>query len=228
MQRESHLFACHKYLEETGSQILNDLAKADFRASHVIEVICHQLQDYVTTLMNHAHWEEAFIFSRFFTHDDILSLVDEHHELECSGRKIINEFKMLLNVSPESRLSKGKLLYLDFRKFYATNLVHFYDEETTFLSMLQDRATDDEIRAIDQPVYQNMSAKDIVQMLEQLLPPANIFDKKNILEDLKSFNPSNFELALPEIQKLLQPTEATEILHEINWHTSIEGNHESR
>lgn len=212
MQRESHLFACHKFLEEAGSQILTRLAKVDFRDTHEIQILFNQLEDYVATLASHARWEEEFIFSKFFTQDEVLSLSGEHSELEGSGGKIIAELKVLSNSPLQSRLYKGKLLYLEFRKFYAANLIHFYDEETTFLSLLQERATDDEIRAIDKPIYQDMSSNDIVEMLERLLPPTNISEKKNILDDLKSLNTFNFETALPKIQKILSPKEVAEIL----------------
>jgi hypothetical protein len=215
MQRDSHLFACHKFLEEAGSQILIRLAKVDFRDTHEIEILCNQLEDYVTTLANHARWEEEFIFSKYFTQEEVLSLFGEHSELENSGGKIIAELKILLNLPLQSRLYKGKLLYLDFRKFYAANLIHFYDEETTFLSLLQERATDDEIRALDKPIYQAMSDNDILEMLARLLPPTNISEKKNILNDLKSFNPRNFEFALPKIQKTLTSKEVAEILNKV-------------
>jgi hypothetical protein len=105
---------------------------------------------------------------------------------------------------------------LDFRLFYASNLVHFHSEETNFLSLLQERATDDEIRAIDKPIYESMSGIEIVEMLEQLLPPANIFEKKNILEDLKSFNAASFKCAIPQIRKILTQKEAAETLIDEN------------
>lgn len=212
MKRESHLFACHKFLEDLGSQILSCLAKVDFRSTQEIESLCSQLEDYVTTLKNHARWEEEFIFNRFFTKEEVSSLFGEHLELEHSGEKIVEGFKVLLDLPPPSRLYKSKLLYLEFRKFHATNLIHFYEEETSFLSLLQERANDDETRTIDKPIYQDMSDHDIVEMLEQLLPPTNISDKKNILDDLKSFNPLNFEIALPKIRKILRTNEVAEIL----------------
>ncbi|CDZ76132.1 hypothetical protein BN59_00398 [Legionella massiliensis] len=212
MKRESHLFACHKFLEEQGSQILICLAKVDFRNTSEIEILHKQLEDYLTTLANHARWEEEFIFNKFFTKDEVSSLFGEHSELESSGGKLIEALKELLNLSPQSRLYKGKLFYLEFRKFHAVNLIHFYDEETAFLSLLQERATDAEIRAIDKPIYQGMSDNDMVEMLELLLPPTNISEKKNILDDLRAFNANNFELALPKIQKILTSTEAAEIL----------------
>lgn len=212
MKRESHVFACHKFLEELGSQILIYLAKVDFRNTAEIEILCNRLEEYVSTLTNHARWEEEFIFNKFFTQDEVASLFGEHSELEHSGGKLIETLNELLNLSPQSRLYKGKLLYLEFRKFYADNLIHFYDEETAFLSLLQERATDAEIRAIDKPIYQDMSDHDMVEMLEQLLPPTNPSEKKNILDDLKSFNALNFELALPRIKKILTQKEAEEIL----------------
>lgn len=210
MKRESHLFACHKFLEELGSKILTCLAKADFRNTPEIEILHNQVENYVTTLTNHARWEEEFIFNKFFTKGE-LSLFGEHSELEHSGEKIIDTIKVILDLPHQSRSLKGKLLYLEFRKFYAANLIHFYDEETTFLSLLQERATDDEIRAIDKSIYQSMSNNDIVEMLTQLLPPANIDEKKNILADLKFFNAFNFECALPSIKKLFTQKEAEEI-----------------
>jgi len=213
MKRESHLFACHKFLEELGGQILVCLAKVDFRSTSEIEVLRNQLEDYITTLIYHARWEEEFIFNKFFTKNEVSSLFGEHTELERSGGKIIEALKVILDLPPQSRLYQGKLLYLEFRKFYAVNLIHFYDEETSFLSLLQERASDDQIRTIDKPIYQDMNVNDIVQMLERLLPPTNISEKKNILDDLKSFNALNFEIALPKIQKLLTPNEAAEILN---------------
>ncbi len=211
MKRESHLFACHKYLEETGSQILAYLAKVDFRNLREIENIRDQIKDYMTTIENHSRWEEEFIFNKFFAHEELPTFFGEHADLEDRAKKIIEEFKDLLNLDSRSRVYKGKLIYLDFRIFFASNLVHFYDEETILLNMLQDRATDDEIRVIDKPIYQNMSSSEIVEMLEFLLPPISFSEKKNILDDLKNFNPINFEGAIPEIRKILTQEEAAEI-----------------
>lgn len=58
MKRESHLFVCHKFPEELGGQILLCLANVDFRNTPEIEIFHNQLEDYVTTLMTHARWEE--------------------------------------------------------------------------------------------------------------------------------------------------------------------------
>lgn len=212
MQRESHLFASHKFIEEVGSQILTRLAKADFRDLQEITTLCTQLEDYVATLANHARWEEEFIFNKFFSKEEVLSIFSEHSKLESSGEKLIKALKALLQLPPKSRLYPGKLLYLEFRKYYADNLLHLYDEETTFLSLLQERATDAEIRAIDKPIYESMSDNDIVEMLKHLLPRMNISEKKHILDDLKSFNSINFEAALPKIQTMFTPKEIVEIL----------------
>lgn len=207
MKRESHLFACHKFLEETGSQILLHLAKIDFRELNKVVIVGNEIESYVENLMNHARWEEEFIFNKFFTKDEVASFFGEHSDLECEAEKIIEELKALMNLDCQSRVSKGKQIYLDFRAFYASNLIHFYNEETNFLNLLQERATDDEIRAIDKPIYESMSSADIVEMLEQLLPPVNISEKKNILNDLKKFNVDNFECAIPEIRNILTKDE---------------------
>src|SRR5947209_6943513 len=111
MTRESHLFACHKYLEEVGGQILLRLAKCDFRDTHAIEILCSQLKDYITTLTNHACWEEEFIFKKFFTKDEVSKLLGEHSDLENSGKKIIEELTMLLESPLQSRWHKGKQVY---------------------------------------------------------------------------------------------------------------------
>lgn len=217
MKREAHLFACHKFLEDLGSQILLNLAKADFRDLPEIRIISNKVESYVLTLKNHARWEEEFIFKKFFTKDEIFSFFGEHSDLENKGQKIIEELKALLNLDGQSRVYKGKRIYLDFRIFYAFNLVHFHSEETNFLSLLQERATDDEIRAIDKPIYESMSGLDIVEMLEQLLPPANISEKKNILDDLRSFNAASFKCAIPQIRKILTQREAEEALINENY-----------
>lgn len=210
--RESHLFACHKFLEELGGQVLTHLAKVDFRNEQEVEAICSLAQDYLTTLENHAGWEEEFIFNRFFSRSEVLSMFEEHSELRNKGKSLIKELKLLSDLAPHPRIQKGKLIYLDFRKFYALNLVHFHEEETHFLEQLQKRANDEEIRAIDKPIYQSMSSKDIIEMLERLLPPTNIYEKKHILDDLKACNAPNFESALPEIIKILNQKEVAEIL----------------
>lgn len=119
-----------------------------------------------------------------------------------------------MQLVPQARIGKGKEIYLDFRKFYASNLVHFYEEETNFLSLLQARASDEEIKAIDKPIYQGMSSSDLVEMIKHLFPPLNISEKKNILEDLKYFNAANFESALPEIRMMFRSEELVELFGE--------------
>lgn len=211
MRRESYLFACHKFLEEVGSQILTHLARADFRDLHRIGIICSKIEDYLSTLKNHAQWEEEFIFNKFFSKDEVVSFFGEHTDLEDRAKKIIKELKAMLDLESQLKIQQGKLIYLDFRLFYASNLIHFHNEETIFLSLLQERATDDEIRAIDKPIYQGMSSDDIVEMLKRLLPPVNFTEKKNILDDLKCFNSVNFVRAIPEIRKILTKEEAAKV-----------------
>ncbi|WP_133138803.1 hypothetical protein [Legionella genomosp. 1] len=212
MKRESHLFACHKFLEERGAQLLISLAKVDFRDTQQVQIIFQQIENYVSTLVNHARWEEEFIFNKFFRKSEVVLLLTNHSELENFGMQIIGELNALLDLPSQERWHLGKQVYLDFRRFYASNLIHFYEEETSFLSLLLERASDDEIRAIDKPIYQDMNSNDIVEMLEQLLPPTNILEKKTILNDIKRFNSPNFESALPEIKKILTPEEVSEIL----------------
>lgn len=212
MKRESHLFACHKFLEERGAQLLISLAKVDFRDTQEVQIIYQQIENYVSTLVNHARWEEEFIFNKFFRKSEVVLLLTNHSELEHFGMQIIGEMKALLNLPSQERWPNGKQVYLDFRRFYASNLNHFYEEETSFLSLLEERASDDEIRAIDKPIYQDMGSNDILEMLEQLLPPINISEKEAILNDIKRFNNANFVFALPEIKKILSPEEVSEIL----------------
>lgn len=214
MRRESHLFACHKYLEQAGSLILMQLAKADFRDSKEIRIICKQLEDYLATLHNHARWEEDFIFAKFFTKEEIAAFFSDHTHLEQKGKDIVETLKKLLDLGPLERVYQGNRVYLDFRHFYALNLAHFNTEETDLLGLLQNRATDDEIRAIDKQIYQSMSSLEIVGMLESLLPPTNISEKKKILEDIKQFNPANFATAIKGIRKILSTKEALETFGE--------------
>lgn len=214
MVRESHLFSCHKFLEAVGSQILIHLAKVDLRDLQEIGIIRNQVDDYITTIGNHARWEEEFIFRKFFTKHEVSVFFGEHSDLENQGKQIIEKLTALLNLDTQSRICKGKQVYLDFRIFYAANLTHFHSEETNFLSLLQERATDDEVRAIDKPIYQSMSSSEIIEMIERLLPPTNIFEKKNILDDLRRFNSDNFEYALPKIRDLFTMEEAAEIFGE--------------
>jgi hypothetical protein len=203
MLRESHLFAYHKFLEERGSQILTQLAKCDFRNGEEISIIRTQLEGYITTLKNHAFWEEEFIFKKFFTQEEVSALFEKHADLENQAKQITIELKSFPDINLDSRISKGKEIYLNFRILYSVNLSHFYEEETTFLSLLQARATDEEIRAIDKSIYQSMNSVDIVEMLKHLLPPTNSSEKKSILDDLKHFNPHNFDAALQQIKGLL-------------------------
>lgn len=214
MKRESHLFAGHKFFEEAGSQILIRLAKVDFRDTKETESLYKQIEDYLITLEHHARWEEEFIFNKFFTQNEVLSFFGEHTELENKGKEILADIKALLHLAPQSKICKGKQIYLEFRKFYASNLVHFYEEETHFLSLLQARATDDEIRAIDKPIYQNMSSIDLVEMLKHLFPPLNISEKKTILDDLRCYNGTNFNAALSEIRMMFTSKEAVEVFGE--------------
>lgn len=213
MKRESHLFASHKYFENLGSQILTCLAKVDLQDMQEVELLSNQLETYVTTLKSHARWEEEFIFNKFFNKEEILLLLEDHAELDGAGEKLLETLKVFLSFPPQSRADNGKAFYLEFRKFYADNLSHFYEEETRVLSLLQERASDEEIRAIDQLIYQSMSANDMVDMLLVLLPPVNISEKKHILKDLKAFNAHHFERAFPEIKKMLSAKEAEEIEH---------------
>lgn len=214
MVRESHLFACHKFLEEMGSQILNHLAKVDFRDSQQVDSIREKIAGYIATLQNHAEWEEEFIYNKFFSKFELPSFFAEHSTLNNQAKKLIANLVTLLQLEPHLRVLQGREIYLNFRNFYASNLMHFYNEETDFLDLLQKRATDEQIRAIDKPIYQEMSSSEMLEMLERLLPPTNVYEKKKILNDLMNFNAANFACAREKILNFLTRDEVAEIFGE--------------
>lgn len=198
-----NLFSCHKFLEQSGAQLLARLATSDTDDRKAIDDIRISLSAFSERLKGHANWEEHFVF-KLLPQEAVSHEQNFHHHLNDAVDAIQQELIALQSSSSHRDLHQ---IYLHFRKFYSELLSHLYDEEINIMKMLYDSFSEHELRQVDYAIYKSMSANDMVAMVGELFPPCNFGEKLALLEDLKSANPHVFIKAWPNMTALFSEEE---------------------
>ncbi len=182
-----NLFSSHKYLEKVSADILFQLARVSFTDKKTLEAIAVDIENFQAMLLGHAAWEEQLVFKRL-AKEVTKAEVQHHQQIESTLQSILQALKSV-DISQAASLHK---IYLNFRKFYADLLLHLYDEETTLMSKLCEKLSEQQLRQIDQEIYSQMSAHDMAAMVSDLFPPCNLEEKQAVLEDLQRASPTEF------------------------------------
>jgi hypothetical protein len=186
------LYREHKYVSFALSELERLIAKTDFTDDAAIEHVQKEWQQIKEMLEGHAHHEEhnfhALLEKKGSTihheaHDD-----HEHQE------QMLKNLQHLLDATKTSpdRIEAGYQFYLTYRKFVGDNLLHLHEEETKLLPELQRLCTDEELRALEHPTYDLMTADEMLEMLQVLFPHMNFSDKCAFLTDIKFAQPQKF------------------------------------
>jgi len=186
------LYREHKYVSFALSELERLIAKTDFTDDTELTFIQSKWEQIKELQEGHALHEEQ----NFHT---LLEMKGSkiHHEAHSDHEHLEQTLKNLqdlldaLKTSP-NRIEAGYEFYLAYRKFVGENLLHLHEEETKLLPELQRLCTDDELRAIEHPIYEQMSAEDLRDMLQILFPHMNFSDKCAFLTDIKLAQPEKF------------------------------------
>ena len=190
-----NLFACHKYLEATSSEILLRLAKCDHNNINEAQKIKEDFSSFSKILKGHASWEETFVFIH-------LGKEKRQEEIKCHRKidEVIKAIGILLeemNQTPENFYK----IYLEYRKFHSDLLSHLHEEEIEIFPIIFRKLGLDGLRRIDFEIYKSMSSNDMIEMCKSLLPPCTFLEKKAILEDLFLANKDSLISAMHELNK---------------------------
>jgi hypothetical protein len=168
------------------------IAKADFANDPAIEHIQDEWQSIKEMLKGHALHEEQNIHALLEKKGSTI-----HHEAHNDHNHqevALGNLQYLLDIiktSPD-RTEAGYQFYLAYRKFVGDNLLHLHEEETKLLPELQRLCTDEELRFIEHPAYDLMTAKEMVEMMQVLFPHMNFSDKCAFLTDIRLAQPKKF------------------------------------
>lgn len=186
------LYREHKYVSFALSELERCIAKADFTNNADIEHIQREWLAVKEMLKGHARHEEenfhALLEKKGSTihreaHDDHERQEESLENLQCLLDGTLTSF---------DRIEAGYQFYLAYRKFVADNLLHLHEEETKLLPELQRLCTDEELRAIENPIYEIMTSDEMAEMLQVLFPHMNPSDKYAFLTDIKLAQPQKF------------------------------------
>ena len=165
--------------------MLASLAKCNYDDTAAINVIGGSIVKFAGMLKGHASWEEYFVF-KVLPFESIETELEFHRKIDTE----IDEILADLNSSKSS--ADIYKCYLRFRKFYSELLAHLYEEEVKLMDLIQKGFLESKLRMIDHEIYQGMSAKDMIEMCAELLPPCSFSEKRAILEDLMAANKKSF------------------------------------
>lgn len=186
------LYREHKYVSFALSELERLIAKTDFTNDAAIDQVQTEWQGIKEMLEGHAHHEEHSFHTLLEKKGSTIHH-EAHHDHEHQ-EETLNNLQDLLNAIKTSsdRIEAGYQFYLAFRKFVGDNLLHLHEEETKLLPELQRLCTDEELRAIEHPIYKIMTVEEMVEMVQVLFPHMNFSDKCAFLTDIKLAEPQKF------------------------------------
>ena len=186
------LYREHKYVSFALSELERLIAKTDFTDEAAIEQIQGEWQRIKEMLEGHAHHEEQNFHALLEKKGS--TIYREAHNDHEHQEEILENLQYLLNAITAShdQTEAGYQFYLAYRKFVGENLLHLHEEETRLLPELQKLCTDEELRAIEYPTYELMTAEEMVEMVQVLFPHMNFSDKHAFLTDIKLAEPQKF------------------------------------
>jgi len=118
--------------------------------------------------------------------------------MESTILEINHLFEQIMHLEDENlKVEMGDQLYLIYRKFVGSNLLHLHEEETQILPELQRLYTDEELRLVEDATYQAMTPKQMIHMLKVLFPHMNPIDQEAFLNEIEISQPQKFKEILP-------------------------------
>jgi len=201
------LYREHKYVSFALSELEKLIAKTDFMNDAATAHIQSEWQHIREMLEGHARHEEhnfhALLEKKGST---IHHEAHNDHEHQEETLKNLQYLLDAIKTKPDP-VEAGYQFYLAFRKFVGDNLLHLHEEETKLLPELQRLCTDEELRAIEYPTYDLMTAEEMRVMVQVLFPHMNFSDKYAFLTDIKLAQPDKFLQLLKQANSFLSSEE---------------------
>lgn len=201
------LYREHKYVSFALSELERLIAKTDFTDGAAIAHVESEWIRVKEMLEGHAYHEEhnfhALLEKKGST---IHHEAHNDHEHQEETLKNLQNLLGTVKISPDP-IEAGYQFYLAFRKFVGDNLLHLHEEETKLLPELQRLCTDEELRAVEHPTYNLMTADEMKEMVQVLFPHMNFSDKCAFLTDIKLAEPQKFLQLWDQANCFLTPEE---------------------
>ncbi len=206
------LYREHKYVSFALNELERLIAKTDFTNDTALKHIQEEWHPIKEMLKAHAQHEEQNFHALLEKKGSAIHReAHNDHEHQEETLEKLQDLLDAIKTSP-NREEGGYQFYLAYRKFVGDNLLHLHEEETKLLPELQRLCTDEELRAIEHPIYDLMTVEQMVEMVQVLFPHMNFSDKCAFLTDIKLAQPKKFLklwdnaslfLSAEEIQRLL-------------------------
>lgn len=193
----------HKYVCAALNDLERLIARTDFRENNEIENAKKEWMGVTEMLKAHAAYEEEKLHVLLEKKGSKVHLLahDQHEEMDAAFPHIDSLFDAAIGEEDQdNKVETGYQLYLTFRKFVASNLLHLHEEETKILPELQRLYSDEELRLVEDSTYQLMTPDQMLDMLRVLFPHMNALDKEAFLKDIAISQPHKFK----EIQRAVE------------------------
>ncbi|MCB1083889.1 MAG: hemerythrin domain-containing protein [Simkania sp.] len=209
----ARLYREHKYVSAILNRLERLIGQADFNCKDDLERIRAEYQEVHMMLLAHAkHENENFHAllekkgSKVHLHAHL-----DHDEMSQTLVHLQNLLdEMMLDVDQQEA---GYHFYLEYRKFVGDNLLHLHEEETKILPELQRLYSDDELRKIEFPIYEQMTPAQLIHMVSTLFPHMNLYDKDAFLADIQHAQPVKFAQIWEQADQFLNQDEQIRFLH---------------
>ena len=205
------LYREHKYVSFALNELERLIAKTDFTNDAALKIVQDAWQPLKGMLKGHAQHEEQNFHSILKKKGSTVHLEAQNdHDHQEDSLEHLQHLLDAIITSPD-RVEAGYQFYLAYRKFVGDNLLHLHEEETKILPELQRICTDEELRAIEHPIYDMMTTEEMVEMVQVLFPHMNFSDKCAFITDIKLAQPKKFSELWKVSDQFLSPEEIKRI-----------------
>ena len=185
----------HKYVSYRFYELERLIARADFRQDTELNMVTQEFEKLIELLVAHAKYEDDTLHELLKRKNSAVyqHIEQDHEHLDEQIVSLRDLLKKISDASTqEDKVEAGYQFYLWFRKFSGDNLIHLHEEETIILPELQRLYADEELRKVEAATYNQMTAHELIGMLEELFPQMNPSDWEAFLTDIHDAVPAKF------------------------------------
>jgi hypothetical protein len=175
------------------------IAQSDFRDPLSRLSLQEKFQGLEKILTIHSQYEKARL-EKIFPHNSLLlSRYSSRNSDEALQKDQVKS--LILDLETKDPLQVGDDLYLTYSKFVSEILAHLHEIETVVLPELEKNYSEVQLRQLEQSVYNDLTADEILEWMRCLFPYLNAKEREEFILSLQELQPEKFLQIAPIIEE---------------------------
>jgi len=200
----------HRFMRQYLFKFEGVVAKTDFNVERQRQHLKGKFEEFKALLEGHAKHEDNVYHPMLKAKEPIIvaAIESEHKQQDIKLADLDATLaKITSTSSKQAQIALGYEFYLNYTDFIKCYLNHLIQEEKVVMPALQQHYTDTELREVTLTTYEHMTPQQLVEMLDELFPYLNSYEKAVFVTDIKDSCPEKFDEVWQSISpKLIDPS----------------------